>query len=83
MVGLYQVGIDVSGPLYWTLVAALSLTALTIWAECSHAFTPPEVPPAPDRPAPPATAIIAAYLPNEADTIEETLDHFVHHDYSR
>ena len=41
MVGLYQVGIDVSGPLYWTLVGALSLTALTIWAECSHAFTPP------------------------------------------
>ena len=69
-------------PLYWTLVAALSLTALTIWAECSHAFTPPEVPPAPDSPTPPATAIIAAYLPNEADTIEETLDHFVHHDYA-
>jgi cellulose synthase/poly-beta-1,6-N-acetylglucosamine synthase-like glycosyltransferase len=81
MVGLYQVGIDVSGPLYWTLVAALSLTALTIWAECSHAFTPPEVPPVPDQPAPPATALIAAYLPNEADTIEETLEHFLHHDY--
>ena len=26
--------------------------------------------------------MIAAYLPNEADTIEETLQHFVHHDYS-
>ena len=82
MVGLYQVGIDVSGPLYWTLVAALTLTALTIWAECSHAFTPPVVPPVPDQPAPPATALIAAYLPNEADTIEETLQHFVHHGYS-
>ncbi|PUA82999.1 glycosyltransferase family 2 protein [Nocardioides currus] len=82
MVGLYRLGIDVSGPLYWTLVGALSLTALTIWAEVSHAFTPPRVPPAPEQDAPQATAIIAAYLPNEADTIEETLEHFVHHDYS-
>lgn len=77
LVGLYQVGIDVSGPLYWILVGTLSLTALTIWAECSHAFTPPRLPDEPDRPAPPATAVIAAYLPNEADTVVETVEHFL------
>jgi cellulose synthase/poly-beta-1,6-N-acetylglucosamine synthase-like glycosyltransferase len=81
MVGLYQLGIDVSGPLYWTLVGALGITALTIWAEISHAFTPPRLPPTPDEPAPPATAIIAAYLPNESDTIVETLQHFAAHEY--
>lgn len=82
MVALYEIGIDVSGPLYWTLVGALSLTALTIWAEISHSFTPPTLPADPDRSAPTATALIAAYLPNEADTIEETLEHFLHHGYS-
>ncbi|WP_457205950.1 glycosyltransferase family 2 protein [Nocardioides sp. P5_C9_2] len=82
MVGLFHLGIDVSGPLYWTLVGALTITALSIWAEISHAFTPPRVPDVPDEPAPRATAIIAAYLPNEADTIAETIEHFVAHDYS-
>ncbi|SFA98869.1 Glycosyltransferase, catalytic subunit of cellulose synthase and poly-beta-1,6-N-acetylglucosamine synthase [Nocardioides alpinus] len=81
MVGLYQVGIDVSTPLYWALVVSLGITALTIWAEVSHSFTPPVMPPAPDGPPPRATAVIAAYLPNESDTILETLEHFVAHEY--
>ena len=81
MVALYQVGIDVSTPLYWALVVALGITALTIWAEISHAFTPPVVPPRPEGAAPQATAIVAAYLPNESDTIVETLEHFVAHQY--
>lgn len=81
MVALYRVGIDVSTPLYWTLVVALGITALTIWAEVSHAFTPPKLPARPEGPAPRATAVIAAYLPNESDTIVETVEHFVAHDY--
>ncbi|WP_374458022.1 glycosyltransferase family 2 protein [Nocardioides sp.] len=81
MVGLYHLGIDVSGALYWVLVSALSITALTIWAEVSHAFTPPQLPPAPEGETPLATAVIAAYLPNESDTIVETLEHFVAHGY--
>ncbi len=82
MVGLYLIGIDVSGPLYWALVAALGVTALTIWAECSNALDPPRLPDEPDQPAPRATAVIAAYLPNEADTIIETVHRFLAQGYS-
>ena len=38
--------------------------------------------PAPDGPAPRATAVIAAYLPNEADTIVETVETFLAQDYA-
>lgn len=82
LVGLYTVGIDLSTPLYWILVGALSLTALTIWAECSHAVSPPEVPPAPDLAPPRASAIIPAYLPNEAATIVETVETFLAQEYA-
>ena len=82
MVGLYFINIDVSGPLYWCLVAALGITAATIWAECSNALDPPKLPDAPDQPAPRATAVIAAYLPNEADTIVETVHRFLAQGYS-
>ena len=82
MVGLYFIGLDVSGPLYWGLVAALAVTALTIWAECANALDPPPLPDAPDQPAPRATAVIAAYLPNEADTIVETVHRFLAQGYT-
>ncbi len=82
LVGLHEVGIDVSGALYWVLVVALSVTALSIWAEVSHAFTPPRLPDVPPGPAPLATAVIAAYLPNESETIVETVETFVAHEYS-
>ncbi|MGD9961453.1 glycosyltransferase [Nocardioides sp.] len=82
LVGLYTVGLDVSDIVYWALVGALSLTALTIWAECTHAFEPPILPEVPDRPAPKATAVIAAYLPNEADTILETVAIFLSQHYA-
>jgi hypothetical protein len=82
LVGLSTVGIDLSGPLYWALVVALGVTALTIWAECSQALEPPRLPAAPDGPAPRATAVIAAYLPNEADTILETVQAFLGQRYS-
>lgn len=81
LVGLYAVGLDVSSVLYWALVGAFTVTALTIWAECSKAVDPPALPPAPDEPAPSATAVIAAYLPNEADTVLETLHSFLAQDY--
>ncbi|GAW51046.1 MULTISPECIES: glycosyltransferase [unclassified Nocardioides] len=82
LVGLYAVGLDVSSVVYWALVAALGLTAATIWAECSHAVDPELPPSEPSSPAPRATAVIAAYLPNEADTILETVDSFLAQDYS-
>ena len=80
LVALYAVGLDVSSVLYWTLVGAFGVTAATIWAECSQALDP-ELPPETDRPAPPASAVIAAYLPNEAETIVETLEVFLAQHY--
>ena len=53
-----------------------------IWAESAQALDPPRLPDAPDRPAPRASAVIAAYLPNEADTIVETLRSFLAQEYS-
>lgn len=82
LVGLSTIGIDLSTPLYWTLVAALGITALTIWAEVSQSFDPPRLPARPEGPAPRASAVIAAYLPNEADTILETVNHFLGQEYS-
>ncbi|MGH3425115.1 MAG: glycosyltransferase family 2 protein, partial [Nocardioidaceae bacterium] len=81
LVGLYQLGIDLAAPLYWVLVAGLGVTAVTIWGECLYALDPPRLPDPPDRPAPRASAVIAAYLPNEADTILETLEVFLAQEY--
>lgn len=83
LVGLNHIGIDLGDGLYWVLVLALLMTSISIWAECSHAFTPAQPPPTPtDREAPTASAIIAAYLPNEAETIVETVTHFLSLDYA-
>ncbi len=82
LMGTYLLGVDLSSPLYWGLVATLGITALLIWGECFRALEPPKLPEAPAGPAPRATAIIAAYLPNEADSIVETLEVFLRQEYS-
>ncbi len=82
LVGAHLLGLDLGDALYWTLVAVFSMTALMIWGEGFSALQPPRLPATPDRPAPRATAIIAAYLPNEADTIVETLETFLAQEYS-
>lgn len=82
LVGLYTLGIDASSVVYWTLVGALTVTAGLIWAECSHALDPARPPAEPAGPAPRATAVIAAYLPNEADTIVETVHSFLAQEYA-
>ncbi|MGZ4464372.1 MAG: glycosyltransferase [Nocardioides sp.] len=82
LVAFYAVGLDLSGAVYWVLVGALGLTALTIWTECSFALDPPRLPDATGEPAPRASAVIAAYLPNEADTIVETVHRFLAQGYS-
>jgi cellulose synthase/poly-beta-1,6-N-acetylglucosamine synthase-like glycosyltransferase len=82
LVVTFENGTDISGVLYWVLVASLAITGAMQFAEATHAVAAPDVPAAPSRPAPRATAIIAAYLPNEAATIMETLDHFFAQRYS-
>jgi DNA-binding response OmpR family regulator len=74
-------GLDVTGGVYLAIVVALGLTALTIIAESVAAIRPVEPPPLEDRPPPPASAIIAAYLPNEAETVVETVEAFLRQDY--
>jgi cellulose synthase/poly-beta-1,6-N-acetylglucosamine synthase-like glycosyltransferase len=81
MVAGYNVGIDVSGTLYLVLVIALGTMVLMQWAEALRALKPPRLPAASGRPLPRASAIIAAYLPNEADTIVETLHAFLAQEY--
>lgn len=81
LVVAYRLGADISPLFYWVMVLSLLLTALGQVAEATHAVQPPR-PPSTDRPAPPATAVIAAYLPNEANTIVETLHSFLRQDYS-
>ena len=82
LVGLYTLGVDASSVVYWALVGALTMTAGLIWAECSHALDPVRPPQEAANPAPRATAVIAAYLPNEADTIVETVHTFLAQEYA-
>lgn len=81
LVGLDAIGVDASSFVYWTLVGSLALTAGLIWFECSFALDPARPPGQASRPAPRATAVVAAYLPNEADTIVETVHAFLAQEY--
>jgi GGDEF domain-containing protein len=76
-----RLGVDVSGWVFLALVVALALTAVGIWVECAAALKPSEPPSAPDGDPPPASALIAAYLPNEAGTVVETVETFLAQDY--
>ncbi|MGS0687776.1 glycosyltransferase [Nakamurella sp. GG22] len=82
MVAGYRQGWDISAVVYWVLVAGFGTMVVMQWAEALHALNPPSLPEPSGRPAPRATAIIAAYLPNEADTIIETLRAFLGQRYS-
>jgi cellulose synthase/poly-beta-1,6-N-acetylglucosamine synthase-like glycosyltransferase/CheY-like chemotaxis protein len=78
---LGTLGWDVSGVAYWVVMAALLVTAGTIWLEGFHALDPQRPPDEPGAPYPAATAVIAAYLPNEAATIRSTVEAFQRLDY--
>ncbi|MBL8078469.1 MAG: response regulator [Anaerolineales bacterium] len=78
---LDSIGRDISSYAYLAITAALVITALLIWVEgylASRAIDPPVQP---KTPYPPASAIIAAYLPNEAPTILETVESFLEINY--
>jgi DNA-binding response OmpR family regulator/cellulose synthase/poly-beta-1,6-N-acetylglucosamine synthase-like glycosyltransferase len=80
-VGLYRLGVDISGGLYLVVSLSLAITAALIWIEGFLALRPPLPPAEPAATYPPASAIIAAYLPNEAATVLETIEHFLAVDY--
>jgi cellulose synthase/poly-beta-1,6-N-acetylglucosamine synthase-like glycosyltransferase len=77
---LERAGLDFTGTIYLAVVIALLLTSVLIWAECLAAFRP-RTPPDDVESYPPATAIVPAYLPNEADTILETVAALLDQDY--
>ncbi|HMV28366.1 MAG TPA: glycosyltransferase, partial [Anaerolineales bacterium] len=60
---------------------SLVLTALLIWVEGFYALRKNPIPETPGAPYPPATAVIAAYLPNEGATIVDTIEAFLRLDY--
>ena len=82
MMTLYLAGTDISAFVYLGLVVVMFGMSLTQLAEGISASRKVALPPVPDRPAPRATAIVAAYLPNEAATILETLRSVLSQQYS-
>ncbi|WP_419992475.1 glycosyltransferase [Streptomyces boninensis] len=80
LAGLYLLGLDLATPAYLAVTVALVITSVFIWMEGLHALNPTPLPDDPGK-HPPASAVIAAYLPNEAGTILATLDAFLAQDY--
>lgn len=74
-------GYDISGGVYIFIVMTLALTAAAIWIESALALKRIDPPTEPASPYPPASAIIAAYLPNEAAIIEDTINAFLQVQY--
>ncbi len=74
-------GINIVPVAYVVVVIALLVTAILIWTEGLLALRPKHPPHLPEHRYVPATAIIAAYLPNEAATIVETIRSFQRIDY--
>ena len=83
----WKAGFDISGAAYVVVVVSLLITGATIWVEGFLAQHPTQPrlryddPEAAARPHPTASALIAAYLPNEAATIIETVEAFQRLDY--
>lgn len=73
----WMVGTDISGAVFALAALAGVFTCWTLWMEVLHALRRVDPPSAPTEPVPMATAVVAAYLPNEAATIEDTIGHFL------
>lgn len=78
---LGALGWDITHGVYLFVVAVLAFTALSIWAEGLLALRAVHPPDEPALPYPSASAIIAAYLPNEAPIIEATIEAFLRVQY--
>ncbi|MFD8396662.1 glycosyltransferase, partial [Streptomyces sp. NPDC059680] len=78
---LFGLGWDVGSGMYWVVVCGLVVSALLIVLECLYSLDAQVRPEGPGVPYPPASAVIAAYLPNEAETIVETVQSFLRVEY--
>ena len=74
-------GYDPTPVVYVLVVASLVFTSALLWMEGVLALRREAPPAEPAQPYPPATAIVAAYLPNEAGTIIESVEAFLRLDY--
>lgn len=78
---LAAAGMDITRVAYVAVVAALVATALAVYLECFRALGVADPPREPAAPYPPASAVIAAYLPNEVATVADTVEAFLRVDY--
>jgi cellulose synthase/poly-beta-1,6-N-acetylglucosamine synthase-like glycosyltransferase/CheY-like chemotaxis protein len=78
---LDSIGRDITKVMYIFVVISLLTTAIMIWIEGFYALKKINPPDEPGSPYPKASAIIAAYLPNEAITIVETIEKFLQIEY--
>jgi cellulose synthase/poly-beta-1,6-N-acetylglucosamine synthase-like glycosyltransferase len=74
-------GIDVSAAGFWVVLAAVVITALTVYGEAILALRPERPPDVTVAEYPPASAIVVAYLPNETDTVVATLACLLEQEY--
>jgi DNA-binding response OmpR family regulator/cellulose synthase/poly-beta-1,6-N-acetylglucosamine synthase-like glycosyltransferase len=79
--GADSVGFDLASVMYVVVVVALVFTGVLIWVEGLAALKRTVPPDLPAGDAPTMSAIIAAYLPNEAATIVGTIEAFLAVDY--
>ena len=80
-VAMAALGFDITFLVYLFMVTALVLTGAFILAEGWMAIKQKEPPELEPSAYPKATALIAAYMPNEAETVIETIDAFLAMDY--
>jgi DNA-binding response OmpR family regulator/cellulose synthase/poly-beta-1,6-N-acetylglucosamine synthase-like glycosyltransferase len=80
-VTLDRLGADISIYVYYVVVVSLLITAIMIWIEGFQSLKEIDPPENINIKYPPASAIIAAYLPNEAYTIVDTIKCFLELDY--
>ena len=78
---LNKIGADITKVVYYIIVISLLVTAIIIWIEGFLSLKAKNPPEKLDLKYPPASAIIAAYLPNEAYTIVETITTFLGLEY--
>ncbi len=77
----WYLGFDLTTVTYPLMAAALAGTAAALWIESFRAIGAVDPPAEFDSPPPAATAVIVAYLPNEAATIVDTVTTVMGQDY--
>ena len=76
-----RIAMPLSQTMFVITLIVLIFTSTMINIEGILSLSPAKPPDQPARPYPPATAIVAAYLPNEAATVGATIEHLLELDY--